>query len=570
MTAVGSRPLQSRPPLEFSGNGVERPPAASRYFPDPKLVEAALQSADVGIWSWDLASDRVMWSSNLEGIHRLPQGSFDGSFEFVKNDVHPEDRPHFQAAVEEARRTGTPQRVLYRLPPRPDGEEYWIESIATAAFENGEAVGLFGICRDVTERVRLQQELRQRARQQEAVARLGERALVESDLQAFFDFAVNTIGQMLGVELVKILELAPADGELFLRAGVGWEPSLVGTAHLPRHHDSPSGKALALGRPVIIEDLPADPALSGASFLREQGVISGLCCPIAGRDGRAYGVLGAHTRKRRRFSESDVSFLAAVANVLAGAIQRRQLDLRQAILIRELRHRSGNLFSQLLALFSQTAKSANSLEDLVPKYEARVLALANGHRLVTEGGWKSAALTELLNTLLAPYLDQVTFRGPDLYLEPEATFGLSIAIHELTTNAGRFGSLSAACGRVELTWRVERTTLGLTLLLQWRERGGPPPGPRRQSGFGSRLINMVIERSLNGTVATVYSPDGLDVTLTVPLTHERWPVTPSRGAAPLTLDTATFDQDAGGSSLGRQSTISWLKAKSGGGSGPHT
>ncbi len=164
--------------------------------------------------------------------------------------------------------------------------------------------------------------------------------------------------------------------------------------------------------------------------------------------------LGAHSAKPRQFSESDVSFLAAVANVIAGAIQRRQLDQRQELMIRELRHRSGNLFSQLLALFSQTAKNSKNLAELVPKYEARVLALANAHRLVTEGGWKSASLIELLNILLAPYLDRITFAGPNVFLEADPTFGLSMAIHELTTNASKHGSLSTRAGRVEVTWQV--------------------------------------------------------------------------------------------------------------------
>ena len=129
-----------------------------------------------------------------------------------------------------------------------------------------------------------------------------------------------------------------------------------------------------------------------------------------------------------------------MANIIAGAIQRHQLDQRQEIMIRELRHRSGNLFSQLLALFSQTAKNSKNLAELVPKYEARVLALADAHRLVTEGGWKSASLIELLNILLAPYLDRITFAGPNVFLEADPTFGLSMAIHELTTNASKHGS----------------------------------------------------------------------------------------------------------------------------------
>jgi two-component system CheB/CheR fusion protein len=98
-----------------------------------------------------------------------------------------------------------------------------------------------------------------------------------------------------------------------------------------------------------------------------------------------------------------------------------------------------------------------------------------------------------------------------------------MAIHELATNATKYGSLSHRSGRVEVTWQVQRTDLGLTLILGWMEREGPPPKRQRRSGFGSRLINMVIERQLNGSVRMAFDPAGLNAELTVPLTHERWP-----------------------------------------------
>jgi two-component sensor histidine kinase len=241
-------------------------------------------------------------------------------------------------------------------------------------------------------------------------------------------------------------------------------------------------------------------------------------------------VLGAHSTKRRKLYDYEISFLEAVANVIAGGIQRQQLDQRHELMIRELRHRSGNLFSQLLALFSQTAKNSRSVTDLVAKYEARVLALANAHRLVTEGGWKSASLNELLQTLLAPFLDRITFTGPNVFLEPDATFALSMAVHELLSNASKHGSLTAAGGRVDLSWSIARTNQGLTLLLDWKESNGPAPRRSRRAGFGSRLINMVIERQLNGRVEQSFGAEGLDARLTVPLTHERWP-SGTRGAA---------------------------------------
>jgi PAS domain S-box-containing protein len=515
--------IAERRPSKVSGHADTPASAQAQFFPDAELIDAALEAAKIAVWSWDLSSDRVTWSSNMEAIRGLPQGAFDGTFAFVDNDVHPQDQTQVRNSIKEARQSGAPFRMLYRLPPRPDSQERWIETRATVVMDNGMAVRMFGTCRDVSERVRLHRELQLRASQQEAVARLGERALVETDLQAFFDDTAAMIAQILHVEFVKILELVPGDAELLLRAGVGWSPGLVGRAHVSTVRGSQAGYTLAARGPVVVENMATETRFEAPTLLQDHGVVAGLSCSIAGRDGRAYGVVGAHTAKPHKFTDSDVSFLSAVANVIAGAIQRRQLDQRQEIMIRELRHRSGNLFSQLLALFSQTAKNSKNLAELVPKYEARVMALANAHRLVTEGGWKSASLVELLNILLAPYLDRVTFAGPNVFLEADPTFGLSIAIHELTTNASKHGSLSTRAGRVEVTWQVQRTDLGLTLLLNWKEREGPAPKRQRRAGFGSRLVTMVIERQLNGTVRMSYGPDGLEVELTVPLTHERWP-----------------------------------------------
>jgi PAS domain S-box-containing protein len=503
-------------------------------FPELESFRSALDAGQVGVWSWDLRANQMIWSTRLEDFHGLPEHSLDGSLSIVPDEFPSQDATGLLAAIHKTLQTREPCRLEYRLPGRSDREERWFEALVTVIVRDGTAVQLLGMCRDVTERLRVNREVRVRARQQETLARLGERALTESDLQKFFNEVVATVGEILDVELAKILELLPGDAELLLRAGTGWRAGLVGTANVSTGRETQAGYTLASGRPVIVEDLTAETRFSGAPLLHDHGVVSGLTTPIAGRDGRAYGVLGAHTRKRRKFHDYDVSFLAAVANVVAGAIQRRQLDQRHELMIRELRHRSGNLFSQLLALFSQTAKNSRSVADLVAKYEARVLALANAHRLITEGGWKSTSLNELLNTLLAPFLDRISFSGPNVFLEPDPTFGLSMAVHELTTNASKHGSLSHPAGRVEMTWSVTRTQQGLTLVLDWTESHGPAPRRSRRPGFGSRLINMVIERQLNGQVQQSFGPDGLVAKLTVPLTHERWPGR-SRSTSPIDL-----------------------------------
>jgi len=201
------------------------------------------------------------------------------------------------------------------------------------------------------------------------------------------------------------------------------------------------------------------------------------------------------------------------------------------LMIRDMRHRSGNLFSQLLALFSQTARTSKSIPDLTSKYQARVLAMANAHRLITEGGWKSIPIMELLYVVLGPYIDRVSFDGPNFDLEPDPVFHLSAALHELAANAIKHGSLSRPKGQLELRWSVSHAQRGMTLTLDWVEKNGPPARRPRKLGFGMRLIDLVIRRQLNGEVAYSYSRKGLSVKLIVPLTHERWP---SRSAQALT------------------------------------
>jgi PAS domain S-box-containing protein len=492
-------------------------------LPDLESFRAALDAGQVGVWSWDLRSHQITWSTKLEDFHGRSPDSLDGALSIVPQDFPTQDAAGVLAAIHQTLHTKEPCRLEYRLPGQPGDEERWFEASVTVIVRDGVAVQILGMCRDVSERLRVNREVRIRARQQETLARLGERALTETNLQKFFNEVVTTVGEILDVELVKILELLPGDAELLLRAGIGWRAGVVGNTHVSTGRDTQAGYALASGRPVILEDLASETRFSGSALLHQHAVVSGLAAPIAGRDGRAYGVLGAHSAKRRKFNDYDVSFLAAVANVVAGAIQRRQLDQRHELMIRELRHRSGNLFSQLLALFSQTAKNSRTVAELVAKYEARVLALANAHRLITEGGWKSTSLNELLNTLLAPFLDRISFHGPNVFLEPDPTFGLSMAVHELATNASKHGSLSEQAGRVDLTWSVTRTQQGLTLVLDWKESLGPAPRRNRRPGFGSRLISMVIERQLNGQVEQSFDAGGLQAKLTVPLTHERWP-----------------------------------------------
>ena len=377
-----------------------------------------------------------------------------------------------------------------------------------------------------TDRSRLEAELRNRIRQQEALAQLGERALAERDLERLLADTVNTVAVTLSVEFVEILELLPGNGELLLRAGFGWNPDSVGTVIASTEEGNYAHYTLRSRQPVIVADFAEETRFSIDPYIRRHAFVSGMNVTIAGPDDRFYGILGVCTKAPRRFVAQEASFLAAVANLLAGAIARRRLEARHELMIRDMRHRSGNLFSQLLALFSQTARTSRSVADLSEKYRARVLALADAQRLVTEGGGSPVPIMDLLSTLLGPYLDRISFSGQNVELEPDPVFNLSAALHELVANAVKYGSLSRPAGRLELRWTVNRTERGLTLSLDWIEKNGPPTRRPRRLGFGSRLMTLLIERQLNGEVTRSFTREGLTVHMVVPLTHERWPTAP--------------------------------------------
>ncbi|MGC2125892.1 MAG: HWE histidine kinase domain-containing protein, partial [Xanthobacteraceae bacterium] len=426
---------------EHSGNG---------FFTNFATVIAALEAAQIAVWSFDIDANTLAWSSNLESVHGVPAGSFDGSLaRFIAN-IHRDDQAIVEAALGESRRTRSAFRIRYRTPHMDGRDERWIEAAATFAAENSGPQTMYGLCYDVTGRVSLENELRSRARQQEALAQLGERALAEPDLERLLNDAVSTVALTLGVDFVKILELLPGDGELLLRAGFGWKSDLVGTVLTTTAPNSFARFTLDCAIPVVIAEFADEARFEVPQYLKDHNCKSGMSVTIAGRDGRAYGILGLCAGKRRHFTPQETVFLIAVGNLLAGAIQRRQLEARHELMIRDMRHRSGNLFSQLLALFSQTARTSRNIPDLASKYQARVLAMANAHRLLTEGGWQSIPIMDLLAVVLGPYIDRASLDGPNIDLEPDPVFNLSAALHELAANAIKHGSLSRSKGLLEL------------------------------------------------------------------------------------------------------------------------
>ncbi|MGH9785676.1 MAG: GAF domain-containing protein [Terriglobia bacterium] len=172
---------------------------------------------------------------------------------------------------------------------------------------------------------RTEATLRATARQQEAVAHLGQSALAGAPVAELMDAAVAHAARVLDVEFASVLEFRPENRTLLLRAGVGWSAEQVGRAIEPADSDTHAGYALRAAGPVVVEDLATDARFGSAPLLAAHGVRSSLSVPIHGT-GRPFGIFGLHTARPREFTIHDPHFLQSVANVLATAIDRARTE----------------------------------------------------------------------------------------------------------------------------------------------------------------------------------------------------------------------------------------------------
>ncbi|MCC6983312.1 MAG: PAS domain-containing protein [Bauldia sp.] len=490
-------------------------PSAGRSL-DQKLA-SGFSAGGVGLWYWDLVTGTLQWSETMERLHGLKAGSFDGTYAGFQARIYVEDQAAAFRIIEAALEKGERYRIEYRL---PDGDGAapmrWLEARGEAIRPNGSVVAMAGTCQDISERKQNELELAERATRQEVVTRLGLLALREGPVQSFLDTIAIEVCKVLHVEYCKILELMGDGKELLLRAGHGWHEGLVGKVRLSADRGSQAGYTLKVEKSVVVEDLATEKRFASPKFLSDHGVVSGVSVIIAGEDDRAYGTISVHTGHRRRFQQTEVDFLQAVANIAALAIQRAHATERQRLLLRELRHRVGNLLTLIVSLFNNTARTTGSVEELSDKFLARVMSLSRAHTHISYSGWSTASLARLVREVVEPFLDRITLEGPDIHLGADSAFALSLALHELLTNAARHGALSSPAGGLRLAWSLAGEGEEAALHIDWTETGFEPgtPGAAR---FGGRLVKTVIEDQLGGTVASHYLPDGVTIEIRMPL-----------------------------------------------------
>jgi PAS domain S-box-containing protein len=210
---------------------------------------------------------------------------------------------------------------------------------------------------------------------------------------------------------------------------------------------------------------------------------------------------------------------ANVITLATNVTERKQHEEQIDLLLREVNHRSKNLLSLVQAIAQQTINTKP--DDFLPRFQARVQALAASHDILVGNKWKGADLHEVARSQLAHFRDlmgkRITLTGPPVFASAAAAQALGMAFHELATNATKYGALSDESGRVELGWKTAQDAEGNQVFaIEWTESGGPPVTPPASSGFGSTVICRLAERSLNAKVELAYARMGLSWRLQCP------------------------------------------------------
>ena len=457
----------------------------------------ALTAAGLGEWRWDAGSGRIALSRRAAQILGHPPGP-SVTWPVLRAMLAEGELRRVRRTLRRAFARRRHYTLECRLNRAEDGR-----SIVVAARgepvrgEDGALVGMVGVLQDVTTRVEARDALlgrEQRLRVAASLARLGifEWHMLEDE--AIWE----------NERMFEIFGRKPADGT------VGKTEFLYEILH---PDDRPAVRA------AISTALREDEILHVSARIRRRDDGLWRTIDMAGQFER-----DAPNRLPRR-----------LIGVVADVTDRRLAEERQTLLIRELHHRVKNTLSTVQAIVGSTARTALTIESFYEAFVGRIKSLAHTHSVLTEDTWQTASLRGLLVNELTPYTetedgeprgDRVVLDGPHVDLPSEIAVPIGMAIHELTTNAAKYGALSNRPGRVTVLWGVLPGGPAGRLRFEWRESGGPTVAPPRRQGFGSRLLQRVLTTQVQAEVTMDYPPEGFRLTMLAPLPERNQALNP--------------------------------------------
>lgn len=441
-----------------------------------------------------------------------------------------------------------PVRNIEETFRRKDGRFVPVLCSVTPLWREDVFVGSMIEAIDITARRQTEDKLRAQTRLLEAVTAINMELAAELDLdrlvQAVSDAGTELLGAEFGAFFYNVLDEQGEHYTLYTVSGVPQERF----SGFPMPRKTPLFDATFHGTGIVrLSDVTKDLRYGQTAphFGMPPGhlpVRSYLAVPVVSRSHEVLGGLYFGHSRPDMFGPEAERIIAPIAAQAAVAIdnarlyrqaerelaERRRIEAQQRFLLAELNHRVKNTLSVVLAMASQTLRLSASREEFATAFRGRLHALSRTHTLLTESNWQVTRLDALVAQAIAPYQaehgGQITAEGPTVALTPKQALALSMVLHELATNAAKYGALSTPHGRIAILWRLDEEEDMVSL--RWSESGGPPVSPPRHTGFGRTMIGRSVEYELQGRAELSFDPGGFCCVLDFPL-H------PAEGADPI-------------------------------------
>lgn len=402
-------------------------------------------------------------------------------------------------------------------------EAHYVPDIAA----DGAVLGYYVLVSDISDRKRAETEvarLLERERRRALMLELGRRLREEPDPDAVITKACEALGRRLDVSQVGygVLDRGAVQVEIVGEWGAAGAPPLIGNRYVLDDFGPEMAEEMRAGQQTVVFDVATDPrtaeaALAGAYAPLRVGAY--VTCPLI-KAGRLAAYLYVVQDVARTWTADDVAFIADVAELAWTASERarseaalRQAEETERLLIREIDHRAKNVLAVVQSLAQLTPFV--SKKQYVDALSGRIGSLARSHSLLSSNRWSGARLDVLLQQELEPYgADhdaRLSITGPAVLIQAEAAQSLGLVIHELATNASKYGALSTKAGALRVDWRWGPEC---QLVLTWRETGGPPAAPPKRQGFGATLI-VNAGRQIGARIERDWAPEGLACRITL-------------------------------------------------------
>jgi two-component sensor histidine kinase len=373
--------------------------------------------------------------------------------------------------------------------------------------------------------------LHTRIRQQEILAELGVGALQGAGFEQLLADTARLTAEGLRAEFCKVLEYIPSENHFLVRAGVGWEPGIVGVATIGADLASPAGFALKTGRPVISNHLQSEERFRTPEILARHGVHRAMNVILQG-DGRPFGVLEVDSRSGDQFVEHDLAFLQGAANILGMAIERERNERhlkaaleRHQFLIKEMNHRVKNSLALVVSMLRLQARENSDPEftHYLEDATLRVGAIARVHEQLYQasdverfdvGRYIEAICKDISASF--PQCEILVEAQPGIIISTDRAVSSALIVNELVSNAAKHAYHGEGPGRI---WVSVSATADANLSISVRDEGGGVPEDFQigsGKGMGSRMVRALAEQ-LHASLAVVPRHPGAEFILTAPL-----------------------------------------------------